>query len=116
MIFNNEGQDSVVLLANPDATGKRVPLTLTVAAKAGLTGSRIELFDKDSKLVGSREICGGSGRGGQQTPLARFTLEPGQYRASVRLTNGQTLTKQITLGQDAMRARIEEETKAAGTE
>jgi hypothetical protein len=116
MIFNNEGQDSVVLLANPEVTGKRVPLTLTVAARLGVVGSRIDLFDKDNKLVGSRAICGGSGRGGQQMPLARFTLEPGQYRASVRLSSGAVLTKDITLGSDAMRSRIEEETKAAGTE
>ncbi len=116
MIFNNEGQDSVVLLANPDVSGKRVPLTLTVGGKEGITGCRVELFDKDNKLVGTRHICGGSGRGGQQTPLARFTVEPGQYRASVRLSSGQVLTKNITLGADAMRSRIEEEAKAAGTE
>ena len=116
MIFNNEGQDSVVLLANPDVAGKRVPLTLQIGAKNGIVGCRIELRDKDGKLVGAREICGGSGRGGQQAPIARFTLAPGQYQASVRLSSGATLTKAITLGQDALRSRIDEEAKAAGAE
>ncbi len=116
MIFNNEGQDSVVLLANPEVTGKRVPLVLSIGAKDGVTGSRIDLFDKDNKRVGSRQICGGSGRGGQQAALARFTLEPGEYRASVTLSDGRTLTKAITLGSDPLRTRIEEEAKAAGTE
>ena len=113
MIFNNEGQDSVVLLANPEVTGKRVPLTLTVGGKAGIVGSRIDLHDMAGKLLGSRHISGGDGRGGQQAALARFTLEPGQYRATVRLSNGEVLTKNITLGNDAMRSRIEEEAKVS---
>ncbi|MSQ93368.1 MAG: VCBS repeat-containing protein [Gemmataceae bacterium] len=116
MIFNNEGQDSVVLLANPDVSGKRVPLTVSLASKDGVIGSRVELHDKDNKLVGSRYICGGNGRGGQEAPLARFTLDPGQYRASVRLSSGTVLTKNITLGADPLRSRIEEQPKAAGTE
>ena len=116
MIFNNEGQDSVVLLANPEVAGKRVPLTLTVGLKAGIIGSRVDLFDKAGKLVGSRHITGGAGRGGQEPALARFTLEPGQYRATVRLSSGQVLTKDITLGNDPVRSRIEVEAKASGTE
>jgi FG-GAP-like repeat len=110
-IFNNEGQDSVVLLANPTQTGKRVPLTLTIASKDGLTGSRVELLDKDGKRVGTRHISGGDGRGGQQSPLARFTLDPGQYRVNVRLSSGEVLTKSITLGNDALRSRIDETAK-----
>lgn len=116
MIFNNEGQDSVVLLANPEVSGKRVPLTLTVGGKEGITGCRVEVHNKDGKLVGTQHICGGAGRGGQQAPIARFTLEPGEYRASVRLSSGTVLTKIITLGNDALRSRIDEEAKAAGTE
>jgi hypothetical protein len=116
MIFNNEGQDSVVLLSNPEVAGKRVPLTLTVASKIGIVGSRVELYDKDGKRIGARQFGGGEGRGGQQAPIARFTLEPGQYRATVRLSTGAMLTKIITLGQDPMRSRIDEEAKAAGAE
>ncbi len=112
-IFNNEGQDSVVLLANPTQAGKRVPLTLTIAAKDGLTGSTVELLDKAGKRVGTRQLSGGDGRGGQQSPIARFTLEPGQYRANVRLSDGQVLTKNITLGADALRMRIDETAKMA---
>jgi hypothetical protein len=116
-IFNNEGQESVVLLANPDVVGKRVPLTLSIGGKDGIIGSRVDLHDLQGKLVGTRHISGGDGRGGQQAAIARFTLEPGQYRASVRLSSGQVLTKNITLGADPLRSRIEEEAKgAAGTE
>jgi hypothetical protein len=115
-IFNNEGQDSVVLLANPTQTGKRVPLTLTVGGKEGITGSLVELLDMQGKRLGTRHICGGSGRGGQQAPIARFTLDPGQYRVNVRLSSGAMLTKEITLGNDAMRSRIDEPAKAARAE
>lgn len=112
-IFNNEGQESVVLLADKTQAGKRVPLTLTVGGKEGLTGSTVELSSKDGKRVGVRRLSGGDGRGGQQSPQARFTLDPGQYRATVRLSNGQLLTKEITLGTDAVRLRIDETAKMA---
>jgi hypothetical protein len=74
------------------------------------------VLDKDNKVVGSRHICGGAGRGGQQAPIARFTLEPGQYRVNVRLSSGTVLTKNITLGQDPLRSNIDDAEKAAGTE
>jgi hypothetical protein len=105
-----------VLLANPEVAGKRVPLTLQIASKHGIIGSRIDVHDKDNQLVGSQQICGGAGRGGQHAALARFTLEPGPYRASIRLSSGQVLTKTITLGNDALRSRVEADAKAAGTE
>ena len=115
-IFNNEGQDSVVLLGNPTQTGKRIPLTLTVGGKEGITGSLVELLDMKGERLGTRHICGGSGRGGQQAPVARFTLDPGQYRVNVRLSSGALLTKNITLGNDPMRSRIDEPAKAAKAE
>ena len=116
-VFNNEGQESVVLLGSGALAGKRVPLSLHVASKAGIIGSRIDLFDMQGKLLGMRQISGGDGRGGQHAPIARFTLAPGQYRVSVRLSSGTVLTKNITLGNDPMRSRIDEAARAApGTE
>jgi hypothetical protein len=107
MIFNNEGQDSVVMLGNP-TPGKRVPLTLSLASKQGLTGSRIEIANKDGRVLESRQISGGDGRGGQEAPVARFTLEPGTYRVQVRLSSGQLLRKDVTVGTDPLRDRITE--------
>jgi hypothetical protein len=115
-IFNNEGQDSVVLLANPTQAGKRVPLTLTIGGKEGITGSLVELLDMQGKRLGTRHICGGCGRGGQQAAIARFTLEPGQYRINVRLSSGTVLTKNITLGNDPLRSRIDEAANVVGAE
>ena len=79
MVFNNEGQESVVLLGNSGWRGKRIPLTLNVAGKEGVVGSRVEVADKDGKLVAAQYISGGDGRGGQHAPIARFALEPGTY-------------------------------------
>jgi hypothetical protein len=88
-------------------------LTLTVGGKDGITGCLVELLDMQGKRIGTRHICGGTGRGGQQAPIARFTLEPGQYRVNVRLSSGALLTKNITLGNDPLRSRIDEPAKAA---
>jgi FG-GAP-like repeat len=109
MIFNNEGQDAVVLLGDrASANGKKVPLTLTLKAGDGLVGSRIEVRDKQGKLCGVRQVSGGDGRGGQQSPQMRFTLDPGTYQVQVRLSSGQLRTKEITVENDPMRAVIGE--------
>jgi hypothetical protein len=93
-----------------------VPLTLTIGGKEGITGSLVELLDMQGKRLGTRHICGGCGRGGQQPPIARFTLDPGQYRVNVRLSSGTVLTKNITLGNDPLRSRIDEAANVAGAE
>jgi hypothetical protein len=109
MVFNNEGQDSVVLLGDrAAASGKKVPLTLTLKTGDGMVGSRVEVRDKQGKLHGVRQISGGDGRGGQQTPQVRFTLEPGTYEVVVRLSSGQVRTREVTVGADPMRAVVGE--------
>jgi hypothetical protein len=109
MIFNNEGQDSVVLLGSREShAGKKVPLTLTVKAGDGLIGSRIEVRTKEGNLCGMRQVSGGDGRGSQQSAQIRFTLDPGIYTVEVRLSSGQLRSKEITLGADPMRAFVGE--------
>jgi len=48
-----------------------------VAGKGGVVGSRVRVVDKQGRVRGVQDICGGDGRGGQRAPLARFALEPG---------------------------------------
>ncbi len=109
MIFNNEGQDSVVLLGDRgSAGGKKVPLTLTLKTGDGVVGSRVEVRDKQGKLCGVRQISGGDGRGSQQSPQLRFTLDPGTYQVQVRLSSGQLRTKEITVEADPIRAVVGE--------
>ncbi len=88
MVFNNEGQDSVVLLGNPEKLVKRTPVTLRIGGSLGVVGSRVKLLDKAGKLLASQQISGGDGRGGQAAPLARFALAPGAYRIEVQYTSG----------------------------
>jgi hypothetical protein len=111
MIFNNEGQDSVVMLGSNALAGKHVPFTLNVTGKAGVTGSRVQVLTKDGKLLGTHDISGGDGRGGQQSPLARFTLEPGTYRVQVRYSTGVVRAKDITIGESPVRGLIDEKTE-----
>jgi hypothetical protein len=109
-IFNNEGQDSVVLLGNPPA-GQCVPLTLQVAGKEGVIGSRATVKSKDGKLIAVHEISGGDGRGGQQAPIARFTLTPGPYKVEVRYSTGVVRGRDITVGDVPQRGVVDDKTE-----
>ncbi len=111
MVFNNEGQDAVVMLGSNTIAGKHIPLTLNVAGKDSIVGSRVQVLTKDGKLVATRDISGGDGRGGQQPQLARFTLEPGTYRVQVRYSTGQVRGKDITVGDSPLRSLIDEKTE-----
>jgi hypothetical protein len=107
MVFNNEGQDSVVLLGSNKLAGKRAPLTLHITGREGVLGSRVQVADTSGRLVGVQEISGGDARGGQHGPFARFTLEPGPYRISVRYMNGLTRTADLTMAGDPVRRVID---------
>jgi hypothetical protein len=109
MIFANEGQESCVLLGNPERlAGKRPAVTLTVGGNSGVTGSVVRVIDKDGKPMGSQFVSGGDGRGGQRSPQARFALAPGNYKVEVRYSNGTTRTKDITVAATPMRTVIDE--------
>jgi hypothetical protein len=109
MIFANEGQESCVLLGNPErVAGKRAPVSLTIGGNTGVMGSTVRVLDKAGKAIGSQQVSGGDGRGGQHSPTARFALAPGNYKVEVRYSNGTTRTKDITVAQTPMRAVIDE--------
>jgi hypothetical protein len=112
IVFNNEGQESCVLLGNPEfaAHNKKTPVTLQVAAKSGAVGSRVKVLDKDGKLVGAHEVSGGDGRGGQAAPAARFALTPGTYRVELLLSNGERRAKEVVVAQTHVRGVLDEQT------
>lgn len=110
MVFNNEGQESCVLLGNPAATGKRTPLTLTINGTEGVVGSRVQVLDKEGKVHGLRDLSGGDGRGGQQPAQVRFTLAPGAYRVVVRYSSGVIRGREVVIAADPLRASIDEQT------
>jgi hypothetical protein len=113
MVFNNEGQESCVLLGNPEWTAKRTPVTLGVAAKTGVVGSTVKVLDKDGKLVAARQVSGGEARGGQSWPAARFALAPGTYRIEVRFSNGDRRAKELVVAGTQVRAVLDEQTPKA---
>jgi hypothetical protein len=110
-IFNNEGQESVILLGSNTLASKRIPVTYNVLGKSGVVGSKVQVADKEGKLIASQEISGGDGRGGQQSPLVRFALEPGSYKVSIRFSNGRTQTSDLQVNNAPIRGKIEEEAK-----
>ncbi|MCC6417551.1 MAG: VCBS repeat-containing protein [Gemmataceae bacterium] len=109
-IFNNEGQESCALLGAPPADPKHTPLTLTVAGKSGVVGSRVSVLDGQGRTRGVRDISGGDGRGGQSAAHARFALEPGTYRILVRYSSGVTRGRIIAVASSPLRGRIDEQT------
>ncbi len=106
-VFLNEGQESAVLLGNPERARGRTPVTLQLAGNGGIVGSRVRVLDKAGRPLGVQSISGGDGRGGQHAPVARFALAPGTYRVEVRLSTGQEKAKEITVADSPMRTVIE---------
>jgi hypothetical protein len=110
MVFNNEGQDSVVLLGNPETLVKRTPVTLQIGGKTGVVGSQVKMLDKTGKLLGSYQVSGGDGRGGQAAPMARFALVPGAYRVEVQYSSGVRRAKDIQVADRPFKGVIDEQT------
>ncbi|HWG47774.1 MAG TPA: VCBS repeat-containing protein [Gemmataceae bacterium] len=113
VVFNNEGQESCVLLGNPEFATKRTPVTLQVNGKVGVTGSRVNVLDKAGKLQGSCFVSGGDGRGGQAAPAARFALQPGTYRVEVLYSSGERRAKEIVVATTHLRGVLDEKTPKA---
>ncbi len=112
MVFNNEGQDAIVLLGNPEQGSKRTPVTLTIAGSDGVIGSRVRILADNGRTLKTQEISGGEGRG-QPPPLARFALDPGTYRVEVRYSSGQVRGREITVAGSPVKGRIDEQTPKA---
>jgi hypothetical protein len=113
MVFNNEGQDPIVLLGNPAMMAKRTPVTLQFAAKTGVIGSRVRVLDNDGKLRGSHMVSGGDGRGGQASPTARFALTPGKYRVEVFFSTGEKRARELVVASAHVRGILDESTPRA---
>lgn len=109
MVFANEGQDSALLLGDKRmVAGKRTPVTVTLKSPKGIIGSRVKVFDKEGKALGSQDITGGDGRGGQRAPQARFALQPGTYRVEVRYSTGVSRSREIVVAGAPLRTVIED--------
>lgn len=108
MAFNNEGQDSCVLLGNPEAVEKRAPVTLQLAA--ALSASLVRVLDRDGKLQGSHHLSSGDGRGGQADSVARFALTPGTYRVELLLSSGERRGRDIVVATAPVRGTLDEKT------
>jgi len=112
-VFNNEGQEPCVLLGNPEFSAKRTPVTLQVAGKVGVVGSRVRVLDKAGKLHGYHFVSGGDGRGGQAASAARFALAPGTYRVEVRYSNGERRARDLVVATTPLRGVLDEKVPKA---
>jgi len=111
MVFNNEGQESCILLGNLQmVTGKQTPVTLRINGVGGVVGSKVRVLTKEGKPVAAQQIEGGDSRGGQNGPIARFALKPGRYRVEVRYSSGLVRGKEITVANFHVQDVIDDKT------
>ena len=110
MVFNNEGQESVVLLGNPAFATKKTPVLVRLGGNGGVTGSKVKVVDSAGQVLGTQEISTGSGRGGQQPGHARFVLSPGTYRVEVRFSSGVVRAKDIKVATAPLRELVDDQT------
>jgi hypothetical protein len=106
MVFNNERQNSVVLLGNPSAS-PCTPVTIQVAGRGGNVGSRVRVFDVQGRLQARQDVGDADGRG-QRASIAHFALKPGAYRVQVRYTSGLFREREISVASVPLRAVIDE--------
>jgi hypothetical protein len=108
MVFNNEGQESCVLLGKAAKKASRTPVTLHVAGKDGVTGSWVRVLSTERKVLAVQDISGGDGRGGQKAPHAHFALKPGKYFVEVRYSSGVKRRKEILVAGAPLKGVIDE--------
>jgi len=113
MVFNNEGQESCVLLGNPDWGQKMTPLVVSIKGKEGVLGSKVRVLDMEGKLQGSHTVSGGDGRGGQAAPTARFALKPGTYKVEVLFSTGVKRMREVVVASSPVRDVIDDNTPQA---
>jgi hypothetical protein len=106
IIFNNEGQDSVVLLGDVARPRVRTPLTLGLNGTSGIVGSKVRVVDGGGQTVAAHEVGTGEGRGGQAGAQLHFALKPGNYRLEVRYTSGLTRSRELTIEQVPLRGML----------
>jgi hypothetical protein len=109
VVFNNEGQETTVLLGNPKPAGGRVPVLIQVAGSSGITGSQVRVVGADDRVLGTGTISGGDGRS-QGVPVAHFALEPGAYQVEVRYSSGVRRGRRIEVTRGVTRTVLDDQT------
>jgi hypothetical protein len=109
MVFNNEGQESCVLLGNPEVLAKHPIASFRIGGPDGVVGSKVLVRDLEGKLLASQFITGGDGRGGQSTPVARFALKPGTYKLEVRYSSGVRRSKEVKIAGSNVRDILDDQ-------
>jgi hypothetical protein len=108
MVFNNEGQESCVLLGNTEKLAKYPVATFKIGGTEGVLGSKVLVRDLEGKLLASQFISGGEGRGGQSTPIARMALKPGTYKVEVHYSSGVRRVKEVKVADTNTRETLDD--------
>jgi hypothetical protein len=109
MVFNNEGQESCVLLGNAELLAKNPTANFRIGGPDGVVGSKVLVRDLEGKLLASHFITGGDGRGGQSSPVARFALKPGTYKLEVHYSSGVCRSKEVKVAGSNIRDTLDDQ-------
>jgi hypothetical protein len=97
MVLLGAAEDPCVILMSK-LKGTHSPVTVRFGGPHSAIGARVEVVDGAGKLLGARYLAGGDGRNMQAAPEARFALPAGKYRLRVRYSSGETVVREIQVG------------------
>lgn len=106
MIFNNEGQESCLLLADPDIPTSRTPVSIHLPTRSSAIGGQVTILDANGKRSWVEPLTGGDGRGGQRFQ-SRVALKPGTYQIQFQDSTGKLANQRIDVGEAPVRIRLE---------
>jgi hypothetical protein len=95
--------ESGVLLAANELPKKpeSAALLVRVRSKWGRAGCVLRAADDKDRPLGTRELSGGAGRGGEACPVAHFALPAGRSKVSAILSDGRVAMKTVELEKGA---------------
>lgn len=105
LVMANEGQDSAILFGNKELPAKATPLVVHVPGDALGLGASVRITGNG---VQRTQLISGGEATGQPNVAPRFVVPAGTYQVEIR-NNGKTLTKDVTLTNEPMKLRFDEQ-------
>jgi hypothetical protein len=107
LVLNNEGQESIVLFGLAAATNGKTAIAVSLNGTPAFNGGKVVIKDAAGKGVATSWVTGGDCRGGQCGLVPRFVLAPGTYKIEFVGSDGEIVTKDVTVDSAPMSVRLQ---------